>query len=112
MKRYSLEEKLEYGRQLYEGEITPSELREKLNISQVLPYLWKKQFMKSKNIVIDPKHTPLIPEELEKMSREELIDAVLDARIEAERAKKGYIVEGGGSKKKIFKTIAKDQNLK
>lgn len=112
MKRYSLEEKLEYGRQLYAREITPSELREKLNISQALPYLWKKQFMESKNIIVDSKQVPLIPEELEKMSREELINAVLDARIEAERAKKGYIVEGGGSKKKIFKAIVKDQNLK
>ena len=46
----------------------------------------------------------------ERMSREELIEEVMKARIEAERAKKGYLVKGDGQKK-VFVPI-NSKNLK
>ena len=39
---------------------------------------------------------------LESLSREELIDDVIKARVETERAKKGYVVKGGGLEKEFI----------
>lgn len=41
-------------------------------------------------------------EELESMTRDQLIDEVIKARAEAERAKKGYTVRGGGQGKEFL----------
>lgn len=40
--------------------------------------------------------------DLEFLSKEELIDEVIKARIETERAKKGYAVKGGGQEKEFI----------
>lgn len=41
-------------------------------------------------------------EELESMTRDQLIDEVIKARVEAERAKKWYAARGGGTEKEFF----------
>ena len=41
-------------------------------------------------------------EDLESMSKDQLINEVIKARVEAERAKKGYAVKGGGQEKEFI----------
>lgn len=41
-------------------------------------------------------------DDLESLSREELIDEVIKARVETERAKKGYAVKEGGQEKEFI----------
>ncbi len=41
-------------------------------------------------------------DDLESLSREELINEVIKARVETERAKKGYAVKGGGLEKEFI----------
>ena len=41
-------------------------------------------------------------EELKSLTRDELIDEVIKARVEAERAKKWYAVKGGGQEKEFI----------
>ena len=41
-------------------------------------------------------------DELSSMGKEQLIDEVIKARAEAERAKKGYTVKGGGAEKEFI----------
>lgn len=53
---------------------------------------------------------PIHYEDLETLTKEELIDEIIKARVEAERAKKGYTVKGGGSEKEF--TNLKNPNLK
>lgn len=48
--------------------------------------------------------------DLEFLSKEELIDEIIKARVEAERSKKGYEVKGGGVEKEFISL--KNQNLK
>ena len=40
--------------------------------------------------------------DLESLSKEQLIDEIIKARVEAERAKKGYTVKGDGQEKKFI----------
>lgn len=40
--------------------------------------------------------------DLESLSKEQLIDEIIKARVEAERAKKGYIVKGDGQEKEFI----------
>lgn len=49
-------------------------------------------------------------DDLEFLSKDELIDEVIKARVEAERAKKGYAVKGDGQEK-VFISL-KDSNSK
>ena len=49
-------------------------------------------------------------DDLENMSKDELIDEVIKARVEAERAKKGYTVKGSGQEKEFINL--KNQNSK
>ena len=40
--------------------------------------------------------------DLESLSKEQLIDEIIKARVEAERAKKGYTVKGDGQEKEFI----------
>ena len=40
--------------------------------------------------------------DLESLSKEQLIDEIIEARVEAERAKKGYTVKGDGQEKEFI----------
>ena len=47
-------------------------------------------------------------EDLESMTKEELIDALIMARINEARLKKGYMVEGVGAEKKYIRFVKKN----
>ena len=54
--------------------------------------------MVKKNLILSIKKY----EDLESMSTDQLINEVIKARVEAERAKKGYVVKRGGPEKKFI----------
>ena len=58
------------------------------------------------NSSIKSKHATL--DELGRLSKQQLIAEVIKARIEAERAKKGYEVEGGGQTKEFMTSKKKN----
>lgn len=109
--KYNKEERLDIGAKIYNNEISQSEACKRYEISKVtardymrlyrdennLPE--KKQSKKSCDFKIV--ETPRIPkyEEYESMSREELIQELVKARINEARLKKGYEVKGVGVEK-------------
>ena len=54
--------------------------------------------MVKKNLILSIKKY----EDLEFLSTDQLINEVIKARVEAERAKKGYAVKGGGQEKEFI----------
>ena len=54
--------------------------------------------MVKKNLILSIKKY----EDLEFLSTDQLINEVIKARVEAERAKKGYVVKGGGQEKEFI----------
>ena len=111
--KYTKEERLDIGRRIYEGEYTYVTAAEKY---QVNPYT-ARQYMRlyrdvnglpHKNLdntgLRSPAPTTSIPshesEDLESyksMTKEELIQALIQSRITEARLKKGYEVKGDGS---------------
>ncbi len=104
---YTKEERLEIGRQIYTHEITIGEASEKFNLNwyTVRDYMRQYRDLNGLPPMADGKDALKILnkakkknfDDLESLSREELIDEVIKARVETERAKKGYAVKGGGA---------------
>ena len=111
--KYALEQRLDIGRRIYEGEITRLQATQEYDISDhtARNYMWlyrdtnnlphkkggrKKSTTKVKSFPsIEGKRPNL--EEYESMTKEELIQALVQARITETRLKKGYEVKGDGS---------------
>ena len=112
--KYNKEERLKIGKRIYDGEISRFEAAEEYGIGEDtareymryyrdfnnLPY---KESSRRKIDIKMPKNSPP-PElrELEKMSKEELIQEVIKERINTARLKKGDEVKGGGSLKEFI----------
>ncbi len=122
--KYTLEQRLDIGREIYSRSITVNEAaikyainnytareymrfyRDKNNLpplNQNDPIEISKKQEKKKDQVVDYN-------DLESMTKDELIDEVIKARINTERAKKGYIVKGDGQEKEFISL--NNQNLK
>ena len=110
--KYTKEQRLDIAKHVYDGELTVAEAAVKydLNPSSVKGYLRlyraetglppRTRRRKTENItqpVENPKDSSL--KEYESMSKEELIDALVMARINEARLKKGYSVKGSGVEK-------------
>ena len=107
------EENLDIARRYLDGELTRKEAQAMLGDSRNLVYYWTNEYKRSVGLPATPKRynnqkenkvNKIIPtqDELERLStltKEELIDEVIKARIGEERAKKGYEVKGGGVNK-------------
>ena len=108
--KYTKEERLEIGRRIYSGELSRYEAGEQYGISPntardymrlyrdaySLPA--KRGTPKSSYPATNPAVTPVTGlEEIQAMSREELIHALIMARINEARLKKGYEVKGDGT---------------
>lgn len=111
--KYTKEERLEIGRQVYDGELKRHEAAEKYGISEgsardYMRFYRDENRLPSRNSreKQSPKladvQSPKTLEELKAMSKEDLIDALVMARINEARAKKGYMVEGVGAEKKFI----------
>lgn len=109
---YTKEERMEIGHQIYTHEITIGDAAEKysLNWYTVRDYMRQYRDLNHLPPMSDGKDALKVInkakkknfDDLESLSREELIDEVIKARVETERAKKGYAVKGGGQEKEFI----------
>ena len=113
--QYTKEEKLDIARRVVQHELTYSSAAEQYSVSMPTIYLWIKEYKRVNNIVIDGRSdfSPNFSREkdmetLNSMSKEQLIDEVIRARIGEERAKKGYEVKGGGQSKEYVSLYNKN----
>ena len=122
--KYTLEQRLEIGREIYTHQLSINEAAVKYEINNYTARDYMRYYrdknglppMDDNEPISESKKqqrrhkAPIHYEELESLSKEELIDEIIKARVEAERAKKGYTVKGGGAEKEF--TSLKNQNLK
>lgn len=110
--KYTLEQRLDIGRQIYDGELTRFQAAVKYSISDntARNYMWLYRDnnhlppkSRCKNNPVISKQTSSMSvknadlETYESMTKEELIQALVQARITEARLKKGYEVKGDGS---------------
>ena len=114
--RYSKEQKLDIGRQLYNHEITRKEAMEKYGCKGTFLDTSIKAYKESigvKTSTIVTKHGIHSPKKIKSkastdidaymaMSKEELIDELIRAKANELRAKKGYEVKGVGANKEFI----------
>lgn len=113
--KYTKEQRLDIGKRIYDGELSRYQAAEEYGISDQTARDYMRQYRDANNL--PPKHgrhymygiakakTVPAPEgikEYEAMTKEELIDALIMARINEARLKKGYLVEGDGAQKKYI----------
>jgi len=113
--KYTKEQRLDIGRRIYDGEITRFEAAEEYGISDQTARDYMRQYRDANQLPpkrgrqsylglarAQSKPAPAGMEDLESMTRDELIDALIMARINEARLKKGYVVEGVGAEKKYI----------
>lgn len=106
--KYTKEERLDIGRRIYDGEITRNQAAQEYGIGEQTARDYMRLYRDVNHL--PPKnnrrsshdaflHTTKSPElaELEAMTKDELIQALIKARITEARLKKGYEVKGDGS---------------
>lgn len=118
--KYTKEQRLEIGREIYTHKLTLGQAAVVYNINRYTARDYMRLYRDTNNLgpmdeyseefklVQNKKKNKYT--DLDDMTRDELIDEVIKARVEAERAKKGYYVKGGGQEKE-FINISKT-NLK
>ena len=105
--KYTREERLDIGRRIYDGEITRYEAadiydigdqtaRNYMRMYRDVNHLPSKSHRKS-GIAMTAQIKPAGIEDLESMTKVELIREIVKARITEARLKKGYEVKGDGS---------------
>ena len=105
---YTQEERLDIGRRIYTGEITRSQAAEEYGIGEQTARNYMRQYRDANHLppknrnrnVHAPTPAATMPADMEKlttMTKEELIEEVIKARIAEARLKKGYEVKGDGS---------------
>ena len=119
--KYTKAERLDIGKRIYNGEISRYEAAEEYGISDQTARDYMRQYRDVNNL--PPKHgqqhtyglakakaksAPTGIEDYESMTKEELIDALIMARINEARLKKGYVVEGVGAEKKYIRFVKKN----
>ena len=117
MNKYTFEDSLEIGRQIYSHQLTVNEAAVKYDINHYtardyMRYYRDKNNLPAMNSLYAKSQVPASTEpkpkkyvkydDLESLSKEELIDEVIKARVEAERTKKGYKVKGDGQEKEFI----------
>jgi len=107
--KYTLDERLDIGRQIYDGELTKHEAAEQFGVSAdcARDYMRLYRDMNrlpprdakgtGKTTRVSKKNAPQNLEDLEALTKEELILELVKARIREARLKKGYEVKGDGS---------------
>ena len=113
--KYTKEPRLAIGKRIYDGELSRYEAAEEYGISDQTARDYMRQYRAANNL--PPKHgrqrmyglakaknvpAPEGMKDYEAMTKEELIDALVMARINEARLKKGYLVEGVGAQKKYI----------
>ena len=107
--KYTLEERLDIGRQIYYSELTRFQAAQKYGISEMCARDYMRLYRDANNLPAkgQGKKTPIDErivsspqyEEYASMSKEELILELVRARVNEARLKKGYEVKGDGAEK-------------
>lgn len=105
--KFAKEERLDIGRRIYDGEITRYQAAEEYDIGEQTARNYMRMYRYANQL--PPKHNmrnshhipslasvPAGMEEYESMTKEELIQELVKARINETRLKKGYEVKGDG----------------
>ena len=105
--KYTKEERLDIGRRIYDGEIGRYEAAEQYGINDQTARSYMRMYRdtnklppkRGKSSIATPsfQKTPVGMEELESMTKEQLIQELVKARITEARLKKGYEVKGDGT---------------
>ena len=105
--KYTKEERLDIGRRIYDGEISRYEAAEQYGINDQTARNYMRMYRdtnklppkRGKSSIATPsfQKTPVGMEELESMTKEQLIQELVKARITEARLKKGYEVKGDGT---------------
>ena len=107
--KYTKEQRLDIGRRIYDGEIDCHQAAEQYDINHYTARDYMRMYRdtnqlpkkaKSNNNSIattSPSNNQANLQEYQEMSKEELIQALIQARITEARLKKGYEVKGDGS---------------
>jgi len=104
--RYTEEERLDIGRRIYEGEISRYKAAEIYGICEYTARDYMRLYRKKNNLpekqyrrkqAVTPASIPAGYEDLENLTKEELILELVKARITEARLKKGYEVKGDGT---------------
>ncbi len=105
--KYPQEERLDIGRRIYDGELSRYEASEQYGISEQTARNYMRMYRDANHLppksgrrsVSAPsfKTAPAGMEELESMTKEQLIQELVKARITEARLKKGYEVKGDGT---------------
>ncbi len=106
--KYTKEQRLDIGRQIYDNELSRYEAAERYNISDQTARDYMRMYRDANQLPAKtPGRTSTINikasqttsngiDDLENMSKEELIEEIIKARITEARLKKGYEVKGDG----------------
>jgi transposase len=107
--KYTKAERLVIGQRIYEGHLTKEAAATEydINVYTARDYLreYKASINVSKPQRPNPERSvPAVPDkpDYEHMSREELMEELIKAKINEARAKKGYSVKGDGVKKEFI----------
>ena len=111
--KYTKDEKLDIARRVIGHEFTYAEAAVHFNVSYPTIWKWILDYKRFNGIEVNSKRKEDINskkdiETLNAMTKEELIDEVIKARIGEERAKKGYKVRGGGQDKEFVSLSSKN----
>ena len=110
--KYSKEQRLLIGREIYTHQISLNHAAEKYGINRYTARDYMREYRDTNNLepmsdtseefkIIQNKRKTNFSD-LESLSKNQLINEVIKARVEAERAKKGYAVKGGGQVKEFI----------
>lgn len=121
--KYCLEERIDIGRQVYTHELSRREAEDKYHISPKTIDLYCRDYRLANNIPAKrgsaPSESPMKKvktnndfdiEAYQSMTKEQLIDELIRAKVNEARAKKGYEVKGDGPNK-VF-SILNNKNSK
>ena len=105
--KYTKEQRLEIGRRIYNGEISRYEAAEEYDINANTARDYMRLYRDANQLppkhgqravgVLSFKKPPADLDELNSMSKDELIQEVIKAKITEARLKKGYEVKGDGT---------------
>lgn len=104
--KFTKDQRLDIGRQVYMGEITSSKAAEKYGVSKtaICKYarLYQEENKLPPKVSKNPKTSlrscaPRNVENYESLTKDELIEELIKSRIREARLKKGYEVKGDGS---------------
>ena len=111
IKKLTKEEEMDVGRQIYDRLLTIPIAAEKFGVTYSAARRWLRAYRAANGLPPNnrgfskPAAAAAAKADigaLDSMTRDQLIDEVIKARADAERAKKGYTVKGGGAEKAFF----------